>query len=152
MRNGYGDPTPWSEQKNAVYTFLSFLNVTKYPVSLQYSCMTLGPALIVLALVEKLKNRSVNAISIFGRVPFFYYVLHFYLLHVICVVLFFVSGYGWDKVIDKNSFMFFRPLDFGFSLSIVYIIWVAVVFILYWPCKWFSRYKKTHKQWWLSYI
>jgi uncharacterized membrane protein len=152
MTNGYGDPMPWSEQKNAVYTFLSFLNVAKYPVSLQYSCMTLGPALITLALVEKIKNRLVNAISIFGRVPFFYYVLHFYVLHVLCVALFFISGYGWDKVIDENSFMFFRPLDFGFGLSIVYIIWVAVVLILYWPCKWFSRYKKTHKQWWLSYV
>lgn len=150
--NGYGDPAPWSEQKDVVYNILSFLNVTKYPVSLQYSCMTLGPAFIILALTEKIKNKFTSAVMIFGRVPFFYYVVHFYLLRIICVALFFASGYGWNEVSDKGSFMFFRPLDFGFSLAVVYLIWLAVIALLYQPCKWFSRYKKTYKQWWLSYV
>ena len=152
MTKGYGDPAPWSDQKNAVYSFLSLLNVTKYPVSLQYACMTLGPALVILAVVERVKGRFVDVVSVFGRVPFFYYVLHFYLLHLLCVGLFFASGYGFNEILSKGSFIFFRPLDFGFSLFIVYIIWFVVVALLYWPCKWFSRYKKTHKQWWLSYV
>ncbi|HKH61528.1 MAG TPA: heparan-alpha-glucosaminide N-acetyltransferase domain-containing protein [Flavitalea sp.] len=152
LMNNYGDPAPWSEQKNGIYTFLSFLNVTKYPVSLQYSCMTLGPALIILAITERTKAKFSEMIMVFGRVPFFYYVCHFYLLHLMCVVLFFASGYGWDQVVDKNSFMFFRPLQFGVGLLAVYLIWLLAIVLLYWPCKWFSNYKKTHRQWWLSYI
>lgn len=148
----YGDPAPWSEQNNAVFTLLSFFNVTKYPVSLQYSLMTLGPALIFLGVFEKFKSRFFDFVSMFGQVPFFYYVTHFYLLHLICVVLFFATGNGWDQVIDKNSFMFFRPLSFGFSLIVVYVVWVLVVVLLYFPCRWFLRYKQTHKQWWLSYM
>jgi uncharacterized membrane protein len=150
--NGYGDPAPWSEQKNGIFTLLSFLNVTKYPVSLQYSCMTLGPALVILAVTERTKSKFSEMIMIFGRVPFFYYVAHFYLLHLMCVVLFFASGYGWNQVVDEKSFMYFRPLQFGVGLPVVYLIWLLAIVLLYWPCKWFSNYKKTHRQWWLSYI
>jgi len=150
--NGYGDPAPWSEQKSGTFTLLSFLNATKYPVSLQYSCMTLGPALIILALTERMKTKFSQMIMVFGRVPFFYYVCHFYLLHLMCVVLFFASGYGWAEVIDKNSFMFFRPAKFGVDLLVVYLIWILAIVLLYWPCKWFSEYKKNHRQWWLSYL
>ena len=152
LMNSYGDPSPWSEQKNGIFTFLSFLNVTKYPVSLQYSCMTLGPALIILAITERMKTKLSGMIMVFGRVPFFYYVCHFYLLHLMCVVLFFGSGYGWNQVVDKRSFMYFRPLEFGVGLPAVYLIWLLAIVLLYWPCKWFSNYKKTHRQWWLSYI
>lgn len=150
--NGYGDPVPWSEQKSGTFTFLSFLNVTKYPVSLQYSCMTLGPALIILAVTERMKTKFSQMIMVFGRVPFFYYVCHFYLLHLMCVVLFFTSGYGWDQVIDPKSFMFFRPANFGVGLPAVYLIWILTIVLLYRPCKWFSEYKKAHRQWWLSYL
>ena len=152
LLNGYGDPAPWSAQKDAVYGLLSFLNVTKYPVSLQYACMTLGPALIVLAVTEKLKSKFANTLVMFGRVPFFFYVCHFYLIHIIGVALFFASGHGWNEVVDKGSFIFFRPLNFGFALPVVYLVWILVIFVLYWPCKWFSKYKKTHQQWWLSYV
>lgn len=150
--NGYGDPAPWSQQRNEIYTLLSFLNTTKYPVSLQYSCMTLGPALIILALTENARSKFAEKVMVYGRVPFFYYVCHFYLLHLICVALFFAFGYGWSEVVDKNSFMYFRPLTFGVSLPAVYLIWIFTIVLLYWPCKWFSNYKKTHREWWLSYL
>ena len=150
--NHYGDPVSWSEQKNKIYTFLSFLNVTKYPVSLQYSCMTLGPALIVLALLKGRQNAFARFLTVFGKVPFFYYVLHFFLIHIICAVLFFASGHSWDETNDPASFVFFRPPWFGFNLGVVFLIWLAVIFILYFPCRWFAKYKMKNKRWWLSYI
>ncbi len=150
--NKYGDPAPWSQQKDGVYTFLSFLNTTKYPCSLQYLSMTIGPALILLAFIEQAKNRLSKILVVYGRVPFFYYVIHFYLVHIICVILFFASGYGTKDIVDANSPFLFRPFHFGFDLWVVYLIWLFVITVLYWPCKWFQNYKRTHHQWWLSYV
>jgi uncharacterized membrane protein len=150
--NIYGDPHPWTEQKNGLYTFLSFINTTKYPVSLQYACMTLGPALIVLALLEHAQNKITNILCTYGRVPFFYYVCHFYLIHTICIIFFFASGYGAKDIVDRNVPFLFRPQHFGFGLPVVYAIWLFVIIVLYWPCKWFDNYRRTHYQWWLSYV
>lgn len=150
--NFYGDPAPWSIQRDWVYTVLSFFNVSKYPPSLMYLCLTIGTALIVLSLVENVQNKSVKIFIVYGNVPFFYYVLHFYLIHTICVILFFASGYPTSDIIPKNSFFLFRPDTFGYNLGIVYLIWLFVIAALYFPCKWFGKYKKTHSQWWLSYL
>ncbi|HXL55703.1 MAG TPA: heparan-alpha-glucosaminide N-acetyltransferase domain-containing protein [Chitinophagaceae bacterium] len=150
--NKYGDPAPWSQQKEAAYTFLSFLNTTKYPCSLQFLCMTLGPALILLALIEHAQNKFTNILAVYGRVPFFYYVIHFYLIHTICVILFFASGYGVKDIVDPNVPFLFRPLHFGFHLWVSYLIWLFVIIVMYRPCKWFQNYKRTHCQWWLSYV
>lgn len=150
--NQYGDPSPWATQKNAVYTMLSFLNVTKYPVSLQYSCMTLGPLLIVLAATKGKQNEFTRFLCVFGKVPFFYYVLHFFLIHAVTAIIFFATGHTWAETGDPASFVFFRPASFGVSLEVVYLIWVLVIVILYFPCRWFCRYKARHKKWWLSYI
>jgi uncharacterized membrane protein len=150
--NIYGDPAPWSTQKNGLFTFLSFLNTSKYPPSLCYTAMTLGPALIVLALTETLQNKFSKILSIYGRVPFFYYVLHFYLIHIICVILFYATGHTSKDIVDVNSPFLFRPQHFGFDLPIVYTIWLFVIIVLYKPCKWFDNYRKTHRQWWLSYV
>ncbi len=150
--NKYGDPAPWSQQKDGMYTFLSFLNTTKYPCSLQYLSMTIGPALILLAFIEQAQNRLSKILTVYGRVPFFYYVIHFYLVHTICVILFFASGYSTKDIIDPNTPFHFRPLHFGFDLWVVYLIWLFVITVLYWPCKWFQNYKHTHHQWWLSYV
>ncbi|HEX2682889.1 MAG TPA: heparan-alpha-glucosaminide N-acetyltransferase domain-containing protein, partial [Ferruginibacter sp.] len=84
----YGDPLPWSQQKNWWRTFLSFMNVQKYPPSLLYMCATIGPALIFLSLIKNTSGRLSKIISVYGRVPFFYYILHFYLLHIIAIVVF----------------------------------------------------------------
>jgi len=150
--NVYGDPHPWSTQKNNFYTFLSFINATKYPVSLLYACMTLGPAMIVLALLEHAQNKLTRILSMYGRVPFFYYVCHIYLTHAICVIFFFASGYGARDIVDRNTPFLFRPQHFGFDLPVVYAVWLFVILALYVPCKWFDNYRRTHHQWWLSYV
>jgi len=150
--NLYGDPAPWSQQKDTVYTVLSFFNATKYPASLIYFCMTLGPALIFLAFTEQVQNKFSNILKIYGRVPFFYYVIHIYFMHLICVILFFVSGFGANQIVDANVPFLFRPTHFGYDLWAVYALWLFLIVVLYWPCKWFNQYKSTHHQWWLSYV
>ncbi len=150
--NAYGDPSHWSTQKNGLYTFLSFLNTTKYPPSLCYLSMTIGPALIFLSLIETAKNKVTDILSMYGRVPFFYYVLHFYLIHILCVIIFFASGYTSKDIIDPNVPFLFRPQHFGFDLPVMYLIWFFVIAVLYKPCKWFDNYRRTHTQWWLSYL
>ncbi len=152
--NLYGDPRDWANQKTGLLTFFSFINTTKYPPSLLYMCMTIGPALILLALADKIKNRLVNIISVYGRVPFLYYILHFYLLHFLTMIFFLARGHsfaeGW-KTNPNFPFKFIIPGE-GYELGIVYLIWILVVAALYPVCKWFSDYKQTHKQWWLSYL
>lgn len=150
--NQYGDPKPWATQPSFLYTIFSFVNTTKYPASLLYLCMTIGPALIILSLLENVNNKISSVLITYGRVPFLYYVLHFYLIHFFCVIAFFASGYGTNEIIDPNLPFLFRPVKFGFDLWVVYVVWLLVVVILYRPCKWFNQYRATHKQWWLSYV
>jgi len=148
--NAYGDLVPWTEQKNTTATILSFFNVTKYPPSLLYCCITLGPALIVLAWLEKAKGKWTEWVVIYGRVPMFYYLLHFFLIHLLCTIAFFATGFTMEQA--ATGMMLFRPNEFGFPLGIVYLIWIAVVLILYPFCKRYSQYKATHTHWWLSYL
>jgi uncharacterized membrane protein len=151
--NQYGDPNPWSSQPRPFYSFLSFLDVTKYPCSLTYLCMTIGPALILLSVTEQAKGAFVRIVSVYGRVPFFYYLLHLYLIHLGCVILFFASGYGLANIKPNGGPPFlFRPVQMGFALFGVYLVWLAVVVLLYFPCRWYDKYKKSHHQWWLSYL
>jgi uncharacterized membrane protein len=150
--NIYGDPAPWSVQRNWGHTLISFLNTSKYPPSLLFLCMTIGPAIIALALTENLRNKITGILIVYGNVPFFYYILHLYLLRVINVVLFFALGFHTNQISDPNSISLFKPQAFGFSLGVVYLIWFLVIAALYLPCRWFSRYKKVHYQWWLSYL
>jgi uncharacterized membrane protein len=151
LLNGYGNPLPWTAQRNGMATFLSFMNVHKYPPSLMYTCITIGPALVVLALLEDVQNRFTEFVKVFGRVPFFYYVLHLYLIHTLTVILFFATGYGTKDIVGQTPFLF-RPVTFGFDLWLVYIIWIAVILALYPLCKWYNKYKSQHTQWWLSYM
>lgn len=150
--NSYGDPNHWSAQKNGLYTLLSFLNASKYPPSLCYLCMTIGPGLMLLGLMETVRNKFTNVLGMYGRVPFFYYVLHFYLIHIICVILFFATGNTAKDIVDVNTPFLFRPQHWGFGLPVVYAIWLFVILVLYKPCKWFDQYRKTHHKWWLSYL
>jgi uncharacterized membrane protein len=150
--NAYGDPFPWTVQRNGMITFLSFMNVNKYPPSLMYGCITIGPALIVLALVENIQNGFTRFFTVYGRVPFFYYILHFYLIHLICVVFFFATGHAMKNAFEPNVPFGFRPAAFGYPLWVVYIVWLFVVLSLYPLCRKYNRYKSTHSQWWLSYL
>lgn len=150
--NGYGNPIPWVKYENGLDNFLSFLNVQKYPPSLMFSSIIFGIGFLVLALFENIKNRFTDVLNIYGRVPFFYYILHFYFIHILCVIAFYVCGYGAEDIRPANNFLLFRPTNFGFPLWAVYLIWLFVVAALYPLCRWYNRYKSTHKQWWLSYI
>lgn len=116
-----------------------------------YACITLGPSLIALALLEKVQNGFTTFVQVYGRVPFFYYVIHFYLIHTLTVIAFFLSGYGKNDIVGQTPFLF-RPLTFGYDLWFVYIIWMVVVLLLYPVCKWYNKYKSVHYQWWLSYL
>jgi uncharacterized membrane protein len=152
--NKYGDPQPWSSQpRGSFYSLLSFLNTDKYPPSLMFSAMTLGPAILFLAFVERVKSKVANFFIVYGRVPFFFYVLHFYFIHAFCLIAFFAKGYRWDQKFDPNSPFLFRPQLFGFDLPVVYAVWIIVVLLLYPLCKWYGSYKLRHKEkWWLSYL
>ncbi len=150
--NQYGDPAPWGAQKNGLYTVMSFVNVTKYPVSLQYGCLTIGPVLLILSAIDNLRGKFAGFLAMFGRVAFFYYVLHFFIIHLIIMLLFFATGHTWQEAMAADSPFLFRPYDFGFNLGVVYVLWITVVALLYQPCKWFVQYKQTHQQWWLRYL
>ncbi len=153
--NLYGDPVDWSEQKNSLYTFLSFMNVDKYPPSLLYFCITIGPALLVLAFIEKVKNRFTDIMLVYGRTAFFYYVLHLYLIHLLAAVCFFARGHSMADAANVGKhfpFMFVAPGE-GYGLGVVYFVWISVVIALYPLCKWYDGYKTNHKEkWWLSYL
>ena len=150
--NGYGDPAPWAAQSSKLYTVLSFLRVTKYPVSLQFACMTLGPLLLILAVMPNKNNAFTRMAMVYGRVPLFYFAGHFLLIHLLVVVTFFITGHTAAQISDPNSPFLFRPVNFGFPLWGVYLVWLLVLVLMYLPCRWFGRYKQTHAYWWLSYL
>ena len=153
--NIYGDPVQWAVQKNSLYKFLSFMNVQKYPPSLLYMCATIGPALIFLGLVNRTGSRLAKIFIIYGRVPMFYYIIHFYILSTINIVLFLSRGHTVAEGLKGAPGMpwkFVAPGE-GYSLGIAYAIWIAVVIALYPLCKWYDRYKSSHPQKkWLSYL
>lgn len=155
MINIYGDPNPWTLQQNSWLSFLSFMKVNKYPPSLMYMCITIGPALIALALLEKIKNAFTQFMTVFGRTAFFYYILHIYLIHIFAAVMFFANGYSFQDAINakENSLFLFVVPGEGVSLPLVYLVWLLVVIVLYPICKWYDGYKTRHKhKWWLSYL
>ncbi len=152
--NMYGDPHPWSAQKSPVFTVLSFLNTTKYPPSLLYILMTLGPALLFLAFAEKPLNRLSEKVVVFGRVPMFYYLLHIYLIHIMAVIAATISGFKWsDMVLTGWVSMNAQLKGFGYSLAFVYVLWILIIVGVYPLCKWYDNYKQANRsKWWLSYI
>jgi uncharacterized membrane protein len=149
--NFYGDANPWAQKSNFIYTLCSFIDTVKYPPSLQYLLTNLGIAFIFLAFAEGWKNKLVDIISVYGRVPMFYYIVHVYLIHVSLWVVFFASGHHWNEV-DFTKRISGYPIGFGLSLGGVYFLWVLVVCLLYFPCKWYDRYKTQHHYRWTSYI
>jgi uncharacterized membrane protein len=154
--NKYGDIAPWSVQKSFILTICSFLNVTKYPPSLMYSLMTLGPSIILLALLEKPLKSFGNMVIRIGRVPLFFYILHLYLIHLLALFAVVLSGRPWTDMIsitNLNSKDSPWLAGYGFSLGTVYLVWLLVILILYPLCKWYDAYKTKHKdKWWLSYL
>jgi uncharacterized membrane protein len=148
--NLYGDPSLWSPQRSPSTTLISFFNTSKYPPSLLFVLMTLGPALIVLSLLEKVKGSWTKIVSVYGRVPFFYFLFHFFLIHLACMIIFFINGHTLAEA--NTGMLLFRPADFGYSLPVVYGIWITLVVVLYPVCKAYGKYKERRSHWWLSYL
>ncbi len=145
--NLYGDPNPWSPQPTLVNSFLSFLNTTKYPTSLQFLLMTIGPALVFLALIEGVKNRITETVLTFGRVSLFFYLVHIYMIHLLALVALAISGWSWTEYIFTAEAYLSRNLaDFGFDLYVVYLVWVLVMLVMYPLSGWYRTYKKGHPE------
>jgi uncharacterized membrane protein len=147
--NRYGDPSPWSTQASPAFTALSFLNVTKYPPSLLYVLMTLGPAMAALPALERLRGPAARLLAIYGRVPLFYYVLHIYVIHALAIGAAYLSHRDVGALFTV-AFAF--PKDYGFGLPVVYVVWLVVVSSLYLPCRWFAGVKQRRHDPWLSYL
>lgn len=152
--NIYGDMKPWFEQKNGIYTIMSFLNVTKYPPSLDYTLITLGPALLALYAIEGIRNRLTDFIITFGKVPLFFYFMHILVIHLASMLAIIATGGSYkDSILNNELFESGRLDELGFSLGVVYMVWVVIVLIHYPMCNWYMKYKSNNRdKWWLSYL
>jgi uncharacterized membrane protein len=152
--NFYGDPQLWDvAQKHWSYSILSFMNLTKYPPSLLYVCATLGISFVLLYIVDGKNNRFIRMMTVYGKVPLFYYLIHWYVLHSLMLVLMLSQGFQWGDL-NFEPFGFGRPKSGGgVGLLSTYLIWLSVVAALYPLCNWYGRYKAMHKdKWWLRYL
>jgi uncharacterized membrane protein len=151
----YGDPSHWMRQKTSLFTVLSFFNTTKYPPSLLFLLMTLGPALIFLWAVDQRTPKPLRPALVIGKVPMFYYVLHFTLIHVLAVITCYVrygSAHWMFESPDLGHYPFSAPPGWGYSLPIVYLVWAFVVVAMYPLCRWFAGVKQRRSDAWLSYL
>ena len=156
--NSYGDPAPWSPQPPPILTTMSFLNTSKYPPSLAFLLMTLGPALLILGIFEGLAFQRKNPLIVFGRVPLFYFVLHFFVAHAGAVLLA-AAVYGrgawtfmFQPVPSMGGAATAFPPNFGYDLWVTYLIWIVIVAGMYPLCAWFARVKEQRRAWWGSYL
>ena len=140
--NLYGDPAPWSMQATPLATILSFINTEKYPPSLLFLMMTLGPSLMLLAAFEHTRGWIAGGLATFGRVPFFYYVVHLYLIHALAIAAAF----------EMVGVLVARAPEIGLGLPGVYLAWLVVLALLYPLCRWFAGVKARRKEWWWSYL
>ena len=152
--NTYGDPVRWTNYGVNSKTLMSIFDVNKYPPSLLYLLITLGGTFLFLANAEKLKGKVVDFFSTFGRVPFFYYILHIYLIHLFAAFAAYFTGFGWQALVLPTFITRVEALKgYGFNLITVYLVWIVVILLLYPLCKKFDSYKQSHKEkWWLSYL
>jgi len=152
--NLYGEPHPWQTQNSFAFSLMSFLNTTKYPPSLHFLLMTMGPALIFLAAIEPLGNQLPKPVIVFGKVPFFFYVLHLYIIHALALLLLIYKGRDWHQyILSARGLMSGVLSNFGLSLGAVYIIWVLIILLLYPICSWYQKVRADNpSSWWLSYL
>jgi len=153
--NVYGDPSPWTAQRSPLFSVLSFLNTTKYPPSLLFLLMTLGPALLILWMADGRTPSVLKPASVVGKVPLFYFVLHLSLIHLFAVVVCY-ARYGTAHWMFESprldQYQITPPPGWGYSLPIVYVVWAIVVVMLYPLCRWYARVKERRRVWWLSYL
>jgi uncharacterized membrane protein len=158
LTHSYGDPHPgWQHLATPFHSAMSFFDVEKYPPSFHYLLSTLGIILLLFALADYLVDharapRLRAFLDVYGRVPFFFYVIHIYLIHAAALALAFVTRPDWRYWITPDV-IFTSHLDhWGFPLPVVYAIWISVVLLLYLPCRWFMGVKARRRDWWLSYL
>ena len=151
--NIYGDPSPWSFQKDGVFSFLSFINASKYPPSLVYTLMTLGIMFLFLSVFDMMQNKVIEFVSIYGKVPLFYYLIHWFVIHAMTITVFLAQGYHFSDF-QFTGFGFGRPQNGGgLNLAGTYGAWLTIVVLLYPLCKWYADYKLNHKEkTWLRYL
>jgi uncharacterized membrane protein len=149
--NFYGDPHPWSQQRDSMMTALSVLNVSKYPPSLLYALVTLGPALLLLPAMERFGGFAGEVLATFGRVPLFIYLLHLYAAHAAAVALFLAEGFDYDQLRGFGA-QAAPPAGLGLSLPATYAAWILIMAALYPACRWFANVKRRRHDWWLSYL
>jgi uncharacterized membrane protein len=147
--NLYGDPFPWQHQAVWWKNILAFVKCQKYPPSLQYVLMTLGVSITALALFDRTDNKLSRIFIVYGRVPLFYYILHVYLIHGIQLAIVLIKGLPLKQSLSIGPGSLGAD---GFNLPVVYLIWLAVVFILYFPSRWYMKLKQWRNDWWLSYL
>jgi uncharacterized membrane protein len=151
--NIYGNPTAWSVQRSAVFTVLSFLNCTKYPPSLDFLLMTLGPALMLTAWLDPRPLARTNPLLVYGRTPMFYYLVHFFLIHAAAAIADWALTGRTVLFSHAPASMGTSALDpYGYPLWVCYLVWIAVVAALYPACRWYGDLKQRRKDWWLSYL
>jgi uncharacterized membrane protein len=150
--NIYGDPAPWHTQKTGVLTLLSFLNVSKYPPSLCFTLAMLGLMFLLLSVSEGIENKLTRIATVYGKVPLFYFLVHWYIIHPIMFLVVFLQGYGPADLLF--GFNFGRPKGpSGVGLGLIYLIWILVVLLMYPLCRWYGRYKAAHpEKYWLRYL
>jgi uncharacterized membrane protein len=169
LTNLYGNPPvglggvsqgPWSIQPTIEKTVILFFDVEKYPPSLQFLLMTLGPSLLLLAWLDKKLDqqdggqsisRALSPLLTFGRVPMFFYIVHLYFIHSLAVLVAVLSHQPVAWLLH-GGFMFGAPDNWGYNLPFVYLMWITAIVILYFPCRWYEGVKQRRKDWWLSYI
>ncbi|MGB7069582.1 MAG: heparan-alpha-glucosaminide N-acetyltransferase domain-containing protein [Pyrinomonadaceae bacterium] len=154
LTNVYGDPQPWSIQEKPGFTLLSFLNTAKYPPSLLFLLMTLGPSIIVLALTDRISGEAIwqKICIVFGRVPMFFYILQWFVAHGAGVLLAIAAGKEFGHLVTNPGLGTQIPTDAGFSLPVVYAVWFVGLILLYPLCKWWGRLKRRSKSWVFSYL
>lgn len=151
--NLYGDPSPWSAG-GRLPALLSFLNTSKYPASLLFLLMTLGPLVALVPLLERAKGAVADALATFGRVPFLYYLLHIPLVHALAIVVSVVRTGGADPWLFANHPLNPGdvPADYRWTLGLLYLVWSLAVALLFVPCRWFAELKARRRDWWLGYL
>lgn len=156
--NLYGDPAPWARQSSGAMTVVSFFNTTKYPPSLLFLLMTLGPGLLLLAGFERRPVGAAHPFAVFGRVPFAYYVGHFWLLHVVALALAFARhgadtwAFLWHPLPSMGGDRAMFPPTLGISLGWTYVAWLLLVAALYLPARWLGEVKQQRRAWWMGYL
>jgi hypothetical protein len=146
----------WSTQHSALFTVLSFLRCSKYPPSLDFLLMTLGPAIALMGWLDRVRFSATNPLLIFGRVPLFYFLVHLFVIHGLAMVLA-ITRYGTAKFLlnppptmtgSRKAY----PADYGYDLWVCYAVWLGVVVIMYPLCCWFAQVKQRRRDWWLGYL